>query len=144
MEDTALKAWLKAVRTIAVVGLSDDPARPSHRVASSLKFWGYRLLPVNPGLAEALGERAYPDLASLPSVPDLVLVFRRPEFAGAVVAEAARLGYPALWFQPGTGTPEAVVAAETAGVRTVSGPCLAKEYLRLFNGQPLIPKVSDT
>jgi len=132
MTDAELKTWLRQIKTIAVVGLSDDESRPSHRVASSLKFWGYQIVPVNPGVASALGERAYPDLASLPDGPDLVLIFRRPEFATAIAAEVVRLDYPAIWFQPGTGTDAAVAAAEAAGLRTVSGPCLAKEYLRLF------------
>jgi hypothetical protein len=132
MEDAELRPWLREIKTIAVVGLSDDTNRPSQRVASSLKFWGYTILPVNPDIETALGERAYSDLASLPTKPDLVLVFRRPEFAAAIAAEVARLGYPALWFQPGTGTPEAAATAEAVGVRVVSGPCLAKEYLRLF------------
>lgn len=135
LDDQKMKEWLGEIRTVAVVGLSDDPTRPSHRIASSLKFWRYTVWPVNPGIETALGQQAYPDLASVPSAPDLVLVFRRPEAAAGVAAEAVRLGYKAIWFQPGASSPEAIKFAQAAGLRTVAEVCIGKEYIRLFEDQ---------
>jgi predicted CoA-binding protein len=135
LNDDEMKAWLKAIRTIAVVGLSPDQNRPSHRIASSLKFWGYNIWPVNPAVTAVMGEKAYPDLASLPANPDLVLVFRKPEHAAEVTAEAVRLGCQAIWFQLGAASSEAVAEAKAAGLRTVADVCIGKEYLRLFENE---------
>jgi predicted CoA-binding protein len=128
----SIRDILTKCRTVAVVGLSDDPKRPSQRVASSLKFWGFRVIPVNPVITEAMRERARASLVELPEPPDLVLVFRRPEFAADVVRQAAAARAKAVWFQPGTSSLEAVAVAERLDLPCVAGPCIAKEYLRLF------------
>ena len=103
MEDEAL-AILKSARTVAVVGLSADPSRPSHMVASYLKRQGYRIIPVNPNATEVLGEKSYPDLRSVPERIDVVDVFRRPEHVPGVVEEAIAVGAKALWLQEESST----------------------------------------
>src|SRR5881398_1285512 len=102
---------LTSARTIAVVGLSANPHRPSHGVARYLQRAGYRIIPVNPNVAEVLGERAYPTLAELPGPVDVVEVFRRSEFAGGIVDEAIAIGAGAVWLQDGVVD---VAAAERA------------------------------
>src|SRR5690554_2378083 len=100
MPDEALEI-LRSARTVAVVGLSPDPSRPSHTVASYLKRQGYRIIPVNPTVSEVLGEKSYPDLRSVPEPVDVVDVFRRPEYVPQIVEEAIAIGARALWLQEG-------------------------------------------
>lgn len=130
MEDEAL-AILKSARTVAVVGLSADPSRPSHMVASYLKRQGYRIIPVNPNATEVLGEKSYPDLRSVPEPIDVVDVFRRPEHVPGVVEEAIAVGAKALWLQEGVVHPEAAERARQAGLRVVMDRCMLKEHQRL-------------
>jgi len=130
MEDEAL-AILKSARTVAVVGLSADPSRPSHMVASYLKRQGYRIIPVNPNATEVLGEKSYPDLRSVPERIDVVDVFRRPEHVPGVVEEAIAVGAKALWLQEGVVHPEAAERARQAGLRVVMDRCMLKEHQRL-------------
>src|SRR5438093_12833635 len=94
---------LRESRTIAVVGLSPEPDRPSHRVAAYLQAHGYRVIPVNPQVQEVLGEHSYPDLSSVPETIDLVDVFRRSEQVRPIIEEAIRLGVPRIWLQDGIG-----------------------------------------
>ena len=129
MEDDAL-AILKSARTVAVVGLSPDPSRPSYAVASYLKRQGYRIIPVNPNAPEVLGEKSYPDLRSVPEVIDVVDVFRRPEHVPAVVEEAIAVGAKAVWMQEGVIHPEAAERARQAGLRVVMDRCMLKEHQR--------------
>lgn len=110
---------LKNSKTIAVVGLSDNPARDSHRVSSYLQSQGYRIIPVNPTIAEALGEKSYPDLKSVPEPIDLVDIFRRSELVPPVVDEAIELGVKYIWMQDGVVDPEAAAKAEAAGIPVV-------------------------
>jgi uncharacterized protein len=121
---------LSAVKTIAVVGLSNDPMRPSHGVSSYMQQQGYRIIPVNPTISEALGERSYPDLASVPEEIDLVNVFRRPDYVPAIVDEAIRLKLPAIWLQEGVIHPEAASKAREAGMPVVMDRCILKEHRR--------------
>src|SRR5271166_5903308 len=92
---------LKSSRTIAVVGLSSNVARPSYGVSEYMKRAGYRIIPVNPNEVEVLGERAYPDLDSVPGPIDIVDIFRRSEFVPAIVEAAIRKGAKAIWMQEG-------------------------------------------
>jgi len=119
---------LRRVKTIAVVGLSADPDRDSHGVARYLQDHGYRVIGVNPKYEEVLGERCYPSLDGVPederSRVDLVDVFRKPEEAAETARAAARLGFKAIWFQLGVATPEAVKAAERAGMDVVAESCI--------------------
>jgi len=105
--------------TIAVVGLSSDPRRPSHYVAKYLLQQGYRVIPVNPLFKEALGEKSYPDLNSVPVPIDMVDIFRRPEHVVPVVEQAIAVGAKYVWMQDGVVNEEAAALAEAAGLSVV-------------------------
>jgi hypothetical protein len=119
-------------RTLAVVGLSDDPMRPSHSVSAYMQSNGYRILPVNPGVAHVLGERAYPTLADLPERPDVVNVFRLARYIPAIVEEMIELGFENLWVQLGIDNPPAAIKAEDAGIAVVMDRCILIEHRRLL------------
>jgi len=110
---------LRDSKTIAVVGLSDNPARDSHRVSSYLQSQGYRIIPVNPTIEEVLKEKSYPDLMSVPEPIDLVDIFRRSELVPPVVDEAIGLGVKYIWMQDGVINPEVAAKAEAAGIPVV-------------------------
>jgi uncharacterized protein len=115
---------LREARTIAVVGLSSDPTRPSLGVAEELQGRGYRIVPVNPNETEVLGERAYGSLTEVSVPVDLVDVFRRPEHTPAVAREAVSIGAKGLWLQLGIVNEEARLIAEEGGLRVVMGICI--------------------
>jgi uncharacterized protein len=119
---------LQEAETIAVVGLSSNPARPSHDVAQYLQRSGYRIIPVNPNEKQVLGEVAYPDLLSVPGHIDIVDIFRRPEYVPDVVEQAIKKGAKVVWMQPGTENYDAADMAEAAGVKTVVGMCLRVQH----------------
>ncbi len=121
---------LKDCRTIAVVGLSSNPARPSYRVARYMQQQGKVVIPVNPHETEVLGERAYPSLSAVPDSIDLVNVFRRSEEAGAIVDEAIRIQAKAVWLQEGVVDEAAALRARQAGLQVVMDRCWLKEYGR--------------
>ena len=129
-----IERLLAAARTVAVVGCSANPDRPSHRVAAYLQRAGYRMIPVNPGLVEVLGERCYPDVLSIPAEVgiDIVDVFRRPEAVPAVADAAIERGVRALWLQLGVGNPEAERRAEEAGLMVISDRCIKIEHAARF------------
>ena len=110
---------LRNSKTIAVVGLSDNPARDSHRVSSYMQSQGYRIIPVNPMIEEALGEKSYPDLKSVPEPIDMVDIFRRSELVPPVVDEAIDVGVKYIWMQDGVVNPEAAAKAEAAGIPVI-------------------------
>lgn len=126
-----IAAVLERARTIAVVGLSSNPARPSFGVASYLQQQGYRILPVNPTEQEVLGERAYARLDDIQEPVDIVDVFRRSEFVPEIAAAAIRIKAPVLWLQEGVVHPEAEQQARNAGLLVISDRCLLKEHIRL-------------
>lgn len=125
-EPSTIKKLLEA-RTIAVVGLSGAPAKPSHSVSAAMQRQGCRILPVNPGLTTVLGEQAYSSLASLPVRPDLVNVFRLPGFVSAIVDEMVELNLTGLWLQQGIVPVEAIAKAEAHGILVVADRCLMIE-----------------
>jgi len=133
----AIARRLRDARTIAVVGLSADPTRPSHGVARALQRFGYRVIPVNPNVEIVLGEPAVASLAQLPEVlevdehVDIVDVFRRPEYVPGIVDECIRLRLPALWLQEGVIDRVAAERAAAAGIFTVMDRCLFKERAAL-------------
>lgn len=128
--DDTIDELLPNVRRIAVVGLSDNPARTSHGVARALQAAGYEIVPVNPTIDEALGEPAFATLADVPGEVDLVDVFRREEHLAGVAREAAAIGAPALWNQLGLVSAEARAIAEDAGMTYVEDRCLKIEVAR--------------
>jgi uncharacterized protein len=119
-------------RTLAVVGLSDDPSRPSHSVSAYMQRHGYRIVPVNPGVASVLGERSYPSLKDLPEQPDVVNVFRLPRFIPGIVDEMIELGLQNLWVQLGIRNEVAAIRAEENGIRVVMDRCILIEHGRLL------------
>jgi len=119
-------------RTLAVIGLSDDPSRPSHSVSAYMQSHGYRILPVNPAVAHVLGERSYPSLADLPDHPDVVNVFRLPRYIPAIVDEMIDLGLQNLWLQLGIINEPAAIKAQQAGIHVVMDRCILIEHARLF------------
>jgi hypothetical protein len=121
---------LKQAKTIAVVGLSSDPSRPSHGVAGYMQSNGYRIIPINPNESEVLGEKAYPNLTEVPVTIDLVDIFRRSEEAAAHVDEAIRVGAQSVWLQEGVIDDEAALKAQSAGLDVVMDRCILKEHLR--------------
>ena len=123
---------LSTATTIAVVGLSDNPERESHKVASYLQARGYRIVPVNPALREVLGERSYPNLAAIPSeiAVDVVDVFRRTEFIPAVVDAAIARRAGAVWMQLGLVHNASAERARAAGLRVVMDRCMKVEHAR--------------
>ena len=119
---------LRSARTIAVIGLSANPRRPSHGVARYLQHAGYRIIPVNPNVAEVLGERAYATLSELPGPVDVVEVFRRSEFAGAIVDEAIAIKAAAVWLQDGVVDKAAAERARAAGLDVVMDDCMMRRH----------------
>ena len=135
--DAEIRRILEATRTIAVVGASIKPARPSHFVSLYMQARGYRMLPVNPGYAgqTLFGEVVQPDLptlvASLGLVPDMVVVFRRSAFAGAVADQACAVGARCVWMQVGIRDDAAAARARACGCAVVMNRCLKVEHARL-------------
>ena len=123
---------LKRARTIAVVGLSDSPLRPSHGVAAYLQSQGYRIVPVNPTITDALGEPSYGSLLEVKETIDVVDIFRRPEFVPEVVDQAIRLKVPAIWMQEGVIHGPAAEKARHAGIFVVMDRCILKEHRARF------------
>ncbi len=115
-------------RTIAVIGLSDDPLKPSHYVSAYMQQHGYKIYPINPAVPEVLGEKSYASLSDLPIKPDIVDVFRLPKFIPAIVEEMIQLGFPNLWVQQGIVNLEAARRAESAGIRVVMDHCIMVEH----------------
>jgi len=125
-----IKRILDECKTIAVVGLSSNPVRPSYGVARYMRQRGYRIIPINPNETEVLGERAYAGLAEAPEKFDLVDIFRRSEEAGDHVDEAIRLGASAVWLQEDVIDEDAAARALEAGLMVVMDRCILKEHMR--------------
>lgn len=125
-----IRQLLSAVRHVAVLGLSPNPARPSYRVARGLQSKGYHIIPVRPLVEEVLGERAYPDLESLPQRPDIVDVFRASEHVAAIVDSCIRLGIKNLWLQEGVIDEVAALRARQAGITVVMDRCMWRDCVQ--------------
>jgi uncharacterized protein len=126
-----IRKLLHQVHSIAVVGLSPNPARPSFRVAQGLQSLGYHITPVRPMVGEVLGEKAFPDLESLPELPDIVDVFRAAEHVPAIVESCIKLGIKHLWLQEGVIHETAAQRARAAGIIVVMDRCMWREAVRL-------------
>ena len=129
-----LRRILSENRTLAVVGLSGNWYRPSFFAAKYMQDHGYRIIPVNPNYEEILGERCYPDLASIPEPVDLVDVFQRPENTPQLARDAVTIGARTLWLQLGIRNPESEAIARQAGMDYVEDRCVKIEHARLFGG----------
>jgi predicted CoA-binding protein len=123
---------LKKAQTIAVVGLSGNPMRPSHGVTAYMQSQGYRIIPVNPHIESCLGEKAYTSLLEVPEKIDIVNIFRRPEFVEEVVDQAIRLKVPAIWMQEDVIHEKAAEKARKAGIFVVMDSCILKEHRARF------------
>ena len=124
---------LTRAKTIAVVGLSDSPLRPSHGVSAYMQSRGYKIIPVNPQIAEALGEQSYPSLLDVPGKIDVVDVFRRPEYVDEIVEQAIQLKIPAIWLQEDVINDRAAEKARRAGIFVVMDRCILKEHRARFS-----------
>jgi predicted CoA-binding protein len=122
---------LNEYRIIAMVGLSPDPSRPSHRVAKYLITHGYKVIPVNPDAQEILGTRSYSDMSSIPEPVEIVDIFRRSEEVMPIVDEAIKIGAKIVWMQEGVINEEAALRAQDAGLLVVMDRCMLKEHKRL-------------
>lgn len=127
-----IRDFLQRTRTIAVVGLSDSPLRPSHGVSAYMQSHGYRIIPVNPKISEALGEKAYPSLLDVPERIDAVNIFRRPEFVEEVVDQAIQRKVPMIWMQEEVIHEKAAAKARAAGIFVVMDQCILKEHKARF------------
>jgi uncharacterized protein len=123
---------LKKAQTIAVVGLSGNPMRPSHGVTAYMQSQGYRIIPVNPHIESCLGEKAYASLLEVPEKIDIVNIFRRPDFVEEVVDQAIRLKVPAIWMQEDVIHEKAAEKARKAGIFVVMDSCILKEHRARF------------
>jgi predicted CoA-binding protein len=135
MDEAELRRLLRDARTIAVVGLSSDPTRPSNGVAAYLQQHGYRVVPVNPNVTEVLGEPAYPSLMDLPDdlAVDVVDVFRRAEHTPDIARQAVAIGAKALWLQEDIVNDEAYRIASEAGLEVMMGACIRAVRSRLVD-----------
>jgi predicted CoA-binding protein len=132
MQSDPIRELLSKVKTIAVVGLSNSPLRPSHGVSAYMQAQGYRIIPVNPQIVEALGEKSYRSLLEVSEKIDLVDVFRRPEYVDEIVEQAIQLKIPAIWLQEEVINERAAEKARKAGMFVVMDRCILKEHRTRF------------
>lgn len=128
MNEAEIIKKILELKTIAVVGLSPKPGRPSNNVATYLQSVGYKIIPVNPGHAEILGEKCYPDLKSIPNPVEVVDVFRRPEHVEPIIDQAITIGTKAVWLQDGVVNQAAAQKAEEAGLLVVMDDCMLRRH----------------
>ena len=126
LEEILNNSW-----TVAIVGLSSNPERPSFVVGKYLKEHGYIIIPVNPGEKTILGETSYPDLAAIPKKIDIVDIFRKPEDVLPIVCQAIAIGAKVVWMQEGVVNEEAAAEARKAGLKVVMDTCMRKEHIKL-------------
>lgn len=135
--DNEIKEILKNTKTIAVVGLSPKPNRPSHSVSKVMQGFGYRIIPVRPAVDEVLGEEAYADLESIPQSLqikiDMVNVFRAPDKITPIIDACIELKVPLIWLQDGVVNEEEALKAQKAGIRVVMDRCVYRDYVQLIS-----------
>ena len=128
----AITDLLQRAKTIAVVGLSSSPLRPSHGVSAYMQTQGYKIIPVNPNITEALGEKSYRSLREVPEKIDIVNIFRRPDAVGEIVDQAIALKVPAVWMQESVINEKAAEKARKAGILVIMDRCILKEHRERF------------
>lgn len=131
-DDDGIRDLLASAKVVAVVGVSPDSSKDSHQVAEYLKRHGYRIIPVNPGHEEILGERSYPDLTAIPERVDIVDVFRRPEHVPDIADQAISIGAGALWLQLGITHDAAAGRAAEAGLLVIQDQCIKVKHHALM------------
>lgn len=131
-ESDPIRDLLQRSKIIAVVGLSDSPMRPSYGVSAYMQSRGYKIIPVNPAIAEALGEKSYSSLRDIPGKIDVVNIFLRPEYVEEIVDQAIELKVPAIWMQEGVINQYAAEKAEKAGIFVAMDLCILKEHRARF------------
>jgi predicted CoA-binding protein len=136
-DDQVMRDILLSTKTIASVGLSSNMEKESYWIASYLKDQGYHVIPVNPTADEILGEKAYPDLESVPEKIDVVQVFRKPEDVPPVVESAIKVGAKVVWMQEGIVNEEAAQKAREAGLQVVMDACMRATHRRLIGAKPI-------
>ena len=127
-----IRELLLRAKTIAVVGLSNSPMRPSHGVSAYMQSHGYKIIPVNPTITEALGEKSFRSLLDVPEKIDIVNIFRRPEFVEEIVDQAIRVKAPAIWMQEGVFHEKAAEKARKEGMFVAMDLCILKEHRARF------------
>jgi hypothetical protein len=127
-DDEQITELLRTAKTIAVVGLSDNPMKPSHGVSAYMQTHGYRIIPVNPEIQEALGEKAYKSLLDVPEKIDIVNIFRRSEHVPPIVDQAIQIKAPAIWMQETVISESAAAKARGQGITVVMDRCILKEH----------------
>ena len=131
-----IKTILKAAKTLAVVGLSPKANRPSHSVSNAMQGFGYRISPVRPAVDEVLGEKAYPDLESIPeelrAQIDIVDVFRAPDKITPIIDACIELRVPVVWLQDGVVNNEEAIRAQDAGITVIMDRCVYRDYMQLL------------
>lgn len=132
MKDAEIRQILLATRTIATVGFSTKPDRPGYYVPEYMMAKGYRIIPVNPAIKEILGQKAYPDLLSIPEKIDLVQIFRPPQDVPPIVDQAIQIGAKYIWMQIGAVNEAAAEKARAAGLLVVMNLCMMIEHQRLM------------
>ena len=130
--DAALIDFFQRIKTIAVVGLSPNKNRPSHRVAQHMQAFGFEIIPVRPAVTEILGAKAYASLAEIPTTVDLVNVFRAPKYVAEITAQCIDKNIGALWLQEGVVDVESANCAYQHNIFTIMDKCIYKEYVRLM------------
>jgi predicted CoA-binding protein len=128
----AVTTMLERYKTLAVVGLSSKPTRPSHGVASYMQAHGYRIIPVNPNETSVFGEKAYASLDEVPEPVEIVVIFRRPQFVPDIVESAIRKGAKVIWMQEGVAHEAAARRARQAGLAVIQDRCILKEHAKRF------------
>jgi len=131
-ESDPIRDLLASAKTIAVVGLSDSPLRPSYGVSAYMQAQGYRIIPVNPQIPESLGQTSYYSLLDVPEKIDIINIFRRPEFVDEIVDQAIRLKVPAIWMQEEVINERAAEKARKAGMFVAMDLCILKEHKARF------------
>jgi len=131
-QEDPIASLLKRAKTIAVVGLSKNPLRPSHGVSAYMQSQGYRIIPVNPLIESCLGEKAYASLLDVPEKIDIVNIFRRPEFVEEIVDQAIELKVPAVWMQEDVVHEQAAQKARQHGIFVVMDLCILQEHRARF------------
>jgi predicted CoA-binding protein len=135
--DKEMKEILLSAKTVASVGLSSNQEKESYWIVSYLKEQGYRIIPVNPTATEILGEKAYPDLSSIPDKVDVVQIFRKSEDVPPVVDETIKIGAKVVWMQEGISHEEAAQKARAAGLQVIMDACMRATHRRLIGAKPM-------